>query len=407
MYFLDLEQPLLTCPEYRGTMTARGDIWQRDDSRPPAGPPPPGITSDFLNPPSTAHKIIVVSVAFSVLSSLFIALRLYTILSITHQRGTDDYLLVISWVLALVYSVLLCAVTKYGLGRHLWDIPFVTFNRNFMKLGAVVLTFYGITIMLTKTAILVFLLRFVTAKPKLRLTIHFTIVTVAVYSLIVALQWVYACQPIEKFWDYTITTGTCIRFLGVTVFSGVMNSITDAVILVLPVFIMRGSRLPKWQKLSVTGILMTGGLVLIIGVIRAKITVDSLKYNDLPWQAVPGMLWWTAEVHLALICACLPFMKPFLQKFFPDTFTPRPQPSMDWNLVGSFCGIYHKRCQQGMHAVPDCYLATSTVSAAATTTGPSIPTESERQNQADANSQGDGNSVAHLASAKIRTRFQE
>jgi hypothetical protein len=114
--------------------------------------------------------------------------------------------------------------------------------------------------MLTKTAILVFLLRFVTAKPKLRLTIHFTIVTVAVYSLIVALQWVYACQPIEKFWDYTITTGTCIRFLGVTVFSGVMNSITDAVILVLPVFIMRGSRLPKWQKLSVTGILMTGGL---------------------------------------------------------------------------------------------------------------------------------------------------
>jgi hypothetical protein len=114
MYFLDLEQPLLTCPEYRGTMTARGDIWQRDDSRPPAGPPPPGITSDFLNPPSTAHKIIVVSVAFSVLSSLFIALRLYTILSITHQRGTDDCecwlarfsssllmlldLLVISWV---------------------------------------------------------------------------------------------------------------------------------------------------------------------------------------------------------------------------------------------------------------------------------------------------------------------
>ncbi|KAL7755558.1 hypothetical protein ACKLNR_014656 [Fusarium oxysporum f. sp. zingiberi] len=79
-------------------MTARGDIWQRDDSRPPAAPPPPGITSDFLNPPSTAHKIIVVSVAFSVLSSLFIALRLYTILSITHQRGTDDYLLVISWV---------------------------------------------------------------------------------------------------------------------------------------------------------------------------------------------------------------------------------------------------------------------------------------------------------------------
>jgi hypothetical protein len=39
-----------------------------------------------------------------------------------------------------------------------------------------------------------------------------------------------------------------------------MNTATDGVILVLPVFMLRKVRLPKWEKIGLVLVLMTGGL---------------------------------------------------------------------------------------------------------------------------------------------------
>jgi len=44
------------------------------------------------------------------------------------------------------------------------------------------------------------------------------------------------------------------------VFSGVMNSITDATILTLPVIFLRNLQLPMRQKIGVIMVFMTGGL---------------------------------------------------------------------------------------------------------------------------------------------------
>jgi hypothetical protein len=165
--------------------------------------------------------------------------------------------------------------------------------------------------MLTKLSILAFYLRFVIASAKLRGVIYATIVLTILYSIIASFVWVYACQPLEKYWDLTITHGSCINFLKVTIFSGVMNTATDAIILLLPIAILRGLRLQKRQKLGVMMIMMTGGLwvfnllaarlnadaqhsVLGISVVRLKVTVDSLSYQDLTWDSVPGTAWWSA-----------------------------------------------------------------------------------------------------------------
>jgi hypothetical protein len=83
--------------------------------------------------------------------------------------------------------------------------------------------FYGMFIMLTKLSILTFYLKFVLAGTPLRITIYFTMAVVVVYSVIASFVWVWACQPLEKYWDLTITEGTCVNFEKITVFSGVMN----------------------------------------------------------------------------------------------------------------------------------------------------------------------------------------
>ncbi|KAH8701382.1 hypothetical protein GQ44DRAFT_764528 [Phaeosphaeriaceae sp. PMI808] len=74
-------------------------------------PPPPGVVPNFIDPSSIKHILINTNIILSLISAAFVALRLYTIIIITHNIGSDD-------------------CTRYGLGLHLWDVPFTTFSPN-------------------------------------------------------------------------------------------------------------------------------------------------------------------------------------------------------------------------------------------------------------------------------------
>ncbi|PVH94206.1 hypothetical protein DM02DRAFT_693663, partial [Periconia macrospinosa] len=203
-----------------------------------------------------------------------------------------------------------------GLGRHLWDVPFSTFNVKFLKFGAICLTFYGLSIMFSKISILVLFLRSLPQKPKK--AIYTTIIVVVVYSLIGSFHWLFACQPLQKFWDLNITHGSCIEWSKMNIFSGVMNTATDTVILLLPIFMLRKVRLPRWERIGLVLAMMTGGLAASCSsVIRLEATIDMAANSDITWAYVRNGIWWMIEMHIAIVCACLPIWRAFLRKHFP------------------------------------------------------------------------------------------
>jgi len=80
------------------------------------------------------------------------------------------------------------------------------------------------------------------------------------YSVITAFGFVWVCQPIAKYWDFSITTGKCINMNAYFLAIGCINAATDLALLVLPVFIIRILNLPWTRKIGVGLILMTGSL---------------------------------------------------------------------------------------------------------------------------------------------------
>lgn len=53
-------------------------------------PPPPGVTPNFIDPPSLQHIILITNITLSFFSTFFVALRLYTTGLIIHSVGVDD-----------------------------------------------------------------------------------------------------------------------------------------------------------------------------------------------------------------------------------------------------------------------------------------------------------------------------
>ncbi|KAF2183603.1 hypothetical protein K469DRAFT_581953 [Zopfia rhizophila CBS 207.26] len=277
-------------------------------------PAPPGSIPNFTSPPSIAQRVVAANVAFMLLSTAFLTLRLYTSLFILRRTGFEDSHLVFVQVLALVHGITSCILTRYGLGRHLWDVAFTVFNRNFGKVSTGLS--YSLSIMFTKISILAFYLRLFPQK-ELKIVIYTAMAIVTAYSIAAGSEPFYACKPIEKYWDITITTGSCINQYEVFLFSASMNIATDTIILVLPIIMLWSVHIPRSQKFGVVFMLMTGGFVLVASMVRLVHIVMSYHNTDMTWDFANQDVWWALELHLAIVCGCLPLGKSFLRHHFP------------------------------------------------------------------------------------------
>ncbi|KAK3320234.1 hypothetical protein B0T19DRAFT_446001 [Cercophora scortea] len=298
-----------------------------------SAPPPPGVTPNFVDPESIASHLIIVAVVFPVATACLLGLRLYTALHIVKRRHLDDYFIVAAFAAAVVNSIVNIIrearspsvgkeekltsflETKNGVGIHIWDVPFTSFKA-FMKLGAIgSASSFSLSTLLTKISILLFYLRF-SVDRAFRWAVYVVMLVVVGYTVPMGLGALYQCQPMEKCWDFTIP-GTCMNIQAFYDATCVLNTITDFVVLILPIWLLRPMRVPLSRKIGVMLILMAGGFVCGISTMRTVAIFVGAADTDLTWHYVSNLIWFIVEMYVGIMCACLPCLKPFIKCHFP------------------------------------------------------------------------------------------
>jgi hypothetical protein len=89
---------------------------------------------------------------------------------------------------------------------------------------------------------------------------YFVIGFVIVYGIETFFTSTFSCWPVAFYWDPTVLGGKCINktILGFT--NAGITILTDVMILILPIFILKGLLLPMRQKIGVILVLSLGGL---------------------------------------------------------------------------------------------------------------------------------------------------
>ncbi|KAL8671865.1 MAG: hypothetical protein Q9168_003655 [Polycauliona sp. 1 TL-2023] len=158
--------------------------------------------------------------------------------------------------------------------------------------------------------------------------------TYSAYSLIAAvsawmIQQVLAslllCRPISFNWDASVN-GTCGNVAANCLAGAGINTLTDILILILPMPIIWRLQVPLRNKIILSLIFGLGSLICIISIIRLKVL---FSYTTAPMTGPPfnsdgprdnglSILYTVVEVCLGVICACLIIMKPIFtnSKFF-------------------------------------------------------------------------------------------
>ncbi|KAF4632621.1 hypothetical protein G7Y89_g5501 [Cudoniella acicularis] len=181
------------------------------------------------------------------------------------------------------------------------------------------LTFiYNFSAILPKLAILILYKRlFGTSRARYSIYALFTILSL--YALILTVLELGTCWPIAANWD-TIPGSRCLNKRVVATWITIPNIVTDIWMLILPTPIIWKLHAPKRLKIGLSFTFLVGSIGLIASIGRFIISLTTNSFEDGTWVAAELLIWIQVEPGAYLISACLPTLRPLLDKVAKTRF---------------------------------------------------------------------------------------
>ncbi|KAI0110726.1 hypothetical protein GGR51DRAFT_569384 [Nemania sp. FL0031] len=278
------------------------------DPNKPALEPPPGVKSNFDNPPNhnvEAHFAIAISV-FLVFTSG--SLRAYSKICCMKQVNLEDYigLVALAPYFAFIWGVYNLLRTT-GISVHQWnirasDVPsalYIVYTNT---------SFFQATMGSIKAAILLEWTRiFVPAGTRTAFwwTCQIVMWVNILYYTIVVIISAISCSPHEKIWHPSLP-GQCFNTKAFFISNAVLNLTSDIIILALPHRIIWSLKMSRQKKIGTSVVFAVGIVASLVGAGRLSRAVMYYLSNDNLYNVSSVFLWCTAELSIAFLVFCLP-----------------------------------------------------------------------------------------------------
>ncbi|PVH93501.1 hypothetical protein DM02DRAFT_603906 [Periconia macrospinosa] len=258
----------------------------------PALAPPPGVIPNLINPPNKNALSTGILVATAVVATLAVIVRMYPrfflVKSIISAWGFFVVWVYYAWGL----------LTSAGMFVHQWNVPYAMLV-DFLYAVLMGSTFYSPVMALVKTTILLDWLHiFIPHRTKDRTAyvIYATLILNIAYYLAGTFVYIFPCNPRKRFWDRT-APGTCINAHAASVAAGIVNVISDYVMLIIPQKIIWNLHMARDQRVGISAIFAIGLFACVCATVRLIYSVKLLMHNeDMTYVMSPVGLWTCGEM---------------------------------------------------------------------------------------------------------------
>ncbi|KZL76792.1 integral membrane protein [Colletotrichum tofieldiae] len=242
--------------------------------------------------------LIGMSAGFLAFTLVFVVLRVYVRAFLIKKWGPDDSLVVISYV-----------STTAGLGKHVWALPLDDEQGSRrIKLVISATLSYQITFIVIKMA---FLLQFrrVFVLPKFVLFCDIMLGFISIFGIAIVVSSIIFNTPrwrgepnAQERYDqgvWWLATGS-------------VHLVTDIIIFFMPIPMLNMLKLKPMQKAALFISFGLGFVTTCISIVRMS-TLPHVFTKDVTWDVIPALVWSEVELCCAVICLCIPTLRPLLQ----------------------------------------------------------------------------------------------
>ena len=211
-------------------------------------PPPPGVQPNFINPPNQViYNHITLGICLPV-ATFLVMMRTYTKIFLLKNPGWEDWCAIGGWVGLVVNSIVLLVEDAHGAGRHMWDITGNTFMA-WLKITWVTEIIYNPVIFSIKLSILLLYLRVFKPIRWTYIILHLMIwINFGAYTSGMFVE-TFQCNPVSKIWMPKYP-GHCVDQKLLQLLSSIFNIISDASLLIVPIWSVWGLQTDRKRKLG-------------------------------------------------------------------------------------------------------------------------------------------------------------
>ncbi|TLD23354.1 hypothetical protein PspLS_07422 [Pyricularia sp. CBS 133598] len=282
--------------------------------------PPPNLE----NPETLAPANTVIISTLHVIVTVLLVIRLYSRRQLSGGLRLDDLLIVLAYIPTTLYAAGgIHQELALKIDRHIWDFPKENTVAAFKSALAIGILFASATT-LTKLSMLALIYRITSAAGQhvTRCLVLLVITIVAVDGVIFILVELTQCMPLSLFWTPSFTPQNCINQADHLLAAGIINTVTDFIIVLLPIKTVLGLNLPRRQLVGIQVLLGGGVLATIVGAVRVYFTWEShhAADGDITWRSHLVIALSALELYIGIFCASLPATKPFFERLGPRLF---------------------------------------------------------------------------------------
>ncbi|KAK6362246.1 hypothetical protein TWF730_005943 [Orbilia blumenaviensis] len=274
---------------------------------------------NYINPETKHPQMFAWELSLLGLAAVAVALRLYVRARMMRPIwgvGGDDWGVGIAILLAIGLTTVQLNSTRYGYGMHIWDVK-PEWIMPMRQMAFCTQLLFVLCTATTKLSILFFYLR-LSASPTFRLLVYSGMVLVLATGISFVFVIIFQCSPISAYWDLTLPKASCINESAANIANAVINSLCDLYVFSLPIKDMLGLRLPLRQRISLVMLFSLGGVVCIAGWLRVwQLTCVLNRTYDNTWYGPTMYILTAVECDVAILCGCLPALKPLMAKVIP------------------------------------------------------------------------------------------
>ncbi|KAF7907879.1 uncharacterized protein EAE98_011243 [Botrytis deweyae] len=254
-------------------------------------------------------QVIVIVAVFWTIATISVVLRLHA------RRMKRIAFMIEDW---LVVGAL---IIFYGFGSG--DIMLVVFggsgwhvdqlNPAQLKTAQKVLLanqmLYGVGLGLIKCSITIMLIR-IFAVPKFRLAGYFVLAMCISWTVMTILIAFLICRPLGYNWNLQPTAGHCGNTISAYTAVGIVDIITDLMILSLPQPMIWRLQMPTANKIALAALMCFGLFTVAMSVARV-VTILNTDFSDFTYNLY-NYIWPVIEFGVAIFVCCGPLLRPIL-----------------------------------------------------------------------------------------------
>ncbi|KAH6665358.1 integral membrane protein [Plectosphaerella plurivora] len=265
--------------------------------------------------PKESRQYLIVAWAISsiAVTSMFTILRCVSRYLVTSGLWWDDWLIIVATLSLIALCSIQIAETRIALGLHYWNINPANAILAFQLFYSAQVTYILVQVT-SKVAILLLFWR-IFPNRQFRRIVWGCIIFLVSHGFVFLGLVIFQCSPIRSVWDKTIPS-TCMGLKAISAAGAALAILEDLVILILPVGQVFELQLTYRKKLAVIFMFSIGSFACVTSMVRLKYVVTYMYTGDYTWHNVEFFVWCMIELAAAVVCGCLPTLRPLMKKVF-------------------------------------------------------------------------------------------